>query len=170
MVVLSAQQVVTTEGTEYWLTFLNNAKWDPQDDLNDGKKFELELVVTARQATQVRVELRGAVIATLNVPAGGTAEQSLVNWQKQIYLLESQNANLYQGLRVYTEDKNTPFTCYTYTRTGDPGISLRDIAMVYPVDLLDKEYFIQTYPDDDYSTQLAFVVTEDNTDVQVFPT
>ena len=170
MVGLSAQQVVTTEGTEYWLTFLNNAKWDPQDDLNDGKKFELELVVTARQATQVRVELRGAVIATLNVPAGGTAEQSLVNWQKQIYLLESQNANLYQGLRVYTEDKNTPFTCYTYTRTGDPGISLRDIAMVYPVDLLDKEYFIQTYPDDDYSTQLAFVVTEDNTDVQVFPT
>ena len=97
MVGLSAQQVVTTEGTEYWLTFLNNAKWDPQDDLNDGKKFELELVVTARQATQVRVELRGAVIATLNVPAGGTAEQSLVNWQKQIYLLESKDFLQFPG-------------------------------------------------------------------------
>lgn len=165
-----AQSVSTTEGTEFWLTFLNNAKWDPADEQNKGKMFELQVVVTARQNTQVKIELRGVVIGTLNVQAGQSTEYSVTNRQKDIYLLKSQNSSLYQGLRVYTDDKNTPFTCYTYCRAGDSGASMRDMAMVYPKDLLNKEYFIQTYPEDDYSTELAFVVTEDGTDVQVIPT
>ena len=170
VVLVFAQSVSTTEGTEFWLTFLNNAKWDPTDDQNKGKMFELQVVVTARQNTQVKIELRGVVIGTLNVQAGQSTEYSVTNRQKDIYLLKSQNSSLYQGLRVYTDDKNTPFTCYTYCRAGDSGASMRDMAMVYPKDLLNKEYFIQTYPEDDYSTELAFVVTEDGTDVQVIPT
>ena len=170
VVLVFAQSVSTTEGTEFWLTFLNNAKWDPADEQNKGKMFELQVVVTARQNTQVKIELRGVVIGTLNVQAGQSTEYSVTNRQKDIYLLKSQNSSLYQGLRVYTDDKNTPFTCYTYCRAGDSGASMRDMAMVYPKDLLNKEYFIQTYPEDDYSTELAFVVTEDGTDVQVIPT
>ena len=170
VVLVFAQSVSTTEGTEFWLTFLNNAKWDPTDEQNKGKMFELQVVVTARQNTQVKIELRSVVIGTLNVQAGQSTEYSVTNRQKDIYLLKSQNSSLYQGLRVYTDDKNTPFTCYTYCRAGDSGASMRDMAMVYPKDLLNKEYFIQTYPEDDYSTELAFVVTEDGTDVQVIPT
>ena len=170
VVLVFAQSVSTTEGTEFWLTYLNNAKWDPTDEQNKGKMFELQVVVTARQNTQVKIELRGVVIGTLNVQAGQSTEYSVTNRQKDIYLLKSQNSSLYQGLRVYTDDKNTPFTCYTYCRAGDSGASMRDMAMVYPKDLLNKEYFIQTYPEDDYSTELAFIVTEDGTDVQVIPT
>lgn len=67
VVLVFAQSVSTTEGTEFWLTFLNNAKWDPTDEQNKGKMFELQVVVTARQNTQVKIELRDVVIGTLNV-------------------------------------------------------------------------------------------------------
>ena len=43
----------STEGNDFWLTFMNNANFDPSSPLNASITFELKVAISARQQTHV---------------------------------------------------------------------------------------------------------------------
>ena len=159
----------TTEGNDYWMTFMNNNMFDPSNPVNEGVLFELKIAVSAREDVSVNVEIDGAVVQTLSVGANQTViydlNKSLYN---KIYLWQSETIG-YKGVHVYATDRSKYFSCYSYSRNGEAGGSSRDASLVIPTDLLGKEYFIQTSPNDAYSTEFSIVATEDNTEVVITP-
>ena len=138
----------TTEGNDYWMTFMNNNMFDPSNPVNEGVLFELKIAVSAREDVSVNVEIDGAVVQTLSVGANQTViydlNKSLYN---KIYLWQSETTG-YKGVHVYATDRSKYFSCYSYSRNGEAGGSSRDASLVIPTDLLGKEYFIQTSPND----------------------
>ena len=160
----------TTEGNDYWVTFPNNNQIDPQAAQTQGVTFELELAFSARQATQVVVEISGVQVALIDVPANQTEIFTIPDgYYQQVYLLESEDATKYKGVHVYSADRNKSFSCFSYNRNGVEGATSRDASLVIPTKFLGKEYFIQTYPDDGLSTEFGIVATDAATTVHIYP-
>ncbi|MCR5532598.1 MAG: IgGFc-binding protein [Paludibacteraceae bacterium] len=160
----------TTEGNDYWVTYLNNNQVDPQAAQAQGITFELEIALSARQATDVVIEIEGVQVATVPVPANKTVIYSIPKgYFQQVYLLDSEDATKYKGVHVYSTDKAKSFSCFTYNHNGSEGNTSRDASIAIPTQFLDKEYFVQTYPDDGFSTEFGIIATEPNTTVHVYP-
>lgn len=163
----------TTEGNDFWLTFMNNATFDPTHPDNKKIKFEMKVGVSAREAMEIHIAVNNNVIKTLNLAAGETQifELDRDTYAPLVYLLSSEK-NGYKGVHVYAseKDKDKYFSCFCYNRHGDPAGSLRDVSMILPTRSLGKEYYIQTNSEDFYSSQFAIVATENGTNVTVTPT
>lgn len=140
--------------------------FNPDDPVNMGKVFELKVAVSAREALDVKIEA-GTYSQTVHVNAGTTIIHDLSTLYPDIYLLLSETN--YKGVHVYTEDKDKYFSCFSYSRNGEAGLSSRDATLIIPTDLLGKEYYIQTTPEDAYSSEFAIVATEDNTEISIIP-
>ena len=160
----------TTEGNDYWVTYPNNNQIDPQAAQTQGVTFELELAFSARQATQVVVEISGVQVALIDVPANQTVIYTIPEgYYQQVYLLESEDATKYKGVHVYSSDRDKSFSCFSYNRNGVEGATSRDASLVIPTKFLGKEYFVQTYPDDGLSTEFGIVATDAATTVHIYP-
>ena len=60
----------STEGTEFWLTFMSNLKWQASDNA-----LQLKLIVSSRYTTSVTVSNPNTSWSTtVNVPANGISE------------------------------------------------------------------------------------------------
>ena len=166
---------LTTEGNDFWLTFMNNNMINPEDPANKNNpefKFEMKVALAARAEMDVVIAAGGTPIETVHVPAGQNVTYTIDNnnYAKDIYLFESE-AQKYQGVHVYAAEgsKDKIFSCFLYSRDGGTGLSSRDASLVIPTRFLGKEYIVQTYPEDLKSTQFAIVATEDNTTVRIVP-
>lgn len=157
----------TTEGNDFWLTFMNNSTLNPETypDIT----FELKVAVSAREQTHVYFEVDGTVVHDHLVSANETYIYDMKALYSQIYLLESES-NTYKGVHVYTDESDKVFSCFNYSRNGEAGESSRDASLIIPTRHLGMEYLVQTYYEDTYSSQFAVVATEDNTTVTITPT
>ena len=167
---------LSTEGNDFWLTFMNNNMINPEDPANKNNpefKFEMKVALSAREEMDIVIAAGSVVIETVHVHAGATLTYTIDNnsYAKDIYLFESE-VQKYHGVHVYAAEgsKDKVFSCFLYSRDGGTGLSSRDASLVMPTRLLGKEYIVQTYPEDLKSTQLAIVATEDNTTVKIVPT
>ncbi len=162
----------TTEGNDFWLTFMNNGMFNPADPKNATIKFEMQVAVSAREAMDIIIAANNSTLTTLTLAAGETkiydVDRSLA---EMLYLYTSEDPN-YKGIHVYAaqKDKDKYFSCFLYNRAFDSPLTSRDASIVIPTRLLGKEYIIQTYPQDVYSSEFAIVATEDNTAVTITPT
>ena len=172
MSVLSAsaarqQRLSSTEGSEFWVAFLNN-----NQALSSDGSLDLEIIVTAAQPVTVKVATAdGSLVGQLQVTTAGgwdtlkIAPQFVQQLYPEIMLTTPTDA----GLHVYSTDTVTVFTCYAYNRMGLAGSSSRDAALVLPVAALGTEYMVQTFREETMSSEFAIVATEDNTHVYITP-
>ena len=75
-----------------------------------------------------------------------------------------------RGICIMSKDNKTKFSCYAFIEVGGKGSnSMRDATLLLPKDILEKEYFVQMYPEDGMSTEFVVVATEDETSVTITP-
>lgn len=160
-----AQRLSSTEGSEFWVAYLNNYQ-----ALGTDASLDLEIIVTASQPVTVKVAAAdGSHIGQLQVTTAGGWDTLKIGpqYMQMVYPEQMTGLPTGSGLYVYSTDTVTTFSCYAYSRMGLTGSSSRDAALVLPVAALGTEYVVQTYRDETMSSEFAIVATEDNTAVWV---
>lgn len=141
----------TTEGTEFWVTYLNN---------NDESGLILKLIVSSRNDGNVHIE---------NPQTGWSADLAVkANTIGEFQVPVSQG---YTSIGAVVENRGlkvtstTPIALYAsnyYEFTYDATI-------VLPITGLGDEYVIQTFESQIREKEFAIVATEDNTIVSITP-
>ena len=144
----------TTEGTEFWVTYMNNgASIDESDGL------ALELIISSRNNTEIVVE---------NPRTGWKVKSSVsANTVKKITVPCSEGyifnpATIYDaGIRVTS---TAPISLYAsnYSRAS------YDATIVLPITGIGDDYIIQTYESGGLR-EFCIVATEDNTQLTIIP-
>ena len=107
----------TTEGNDFWLTFINNNGFDPNKQENKTAKFEMKVAVSAREEVDVNIAYGNTILDTRKVPAGTTLIYEIPrSLAQQLYLFESEQSDM-SGVHVYTapttpENKKKVFSCF----------------------------------------------------------
>ena len=145
----------TTEGTEFWVTFMRNSGGDE----TDASSMTLYLYATAREKAHVTVENPNTgYVGAFDVEAGKQATFKVPNEQAYIQLPKLVS-NL--GLRVTS---TVPISLYS---TSHHVSGKYDATNVLPTKALLDEYVLQTYLADVYATEFAIVATE-NQNISLF--
>ncbi|MBQ6723940.1 MAG: IgGFc-binding protein [Paludibacteraceae bacterium] len=137
----------TTEGKEFWATFMRNSGGDE----TDASSMTLYLYASARANAIVTVENPNtSYIDTFHVAAGKQRTFKVPNDQAYIQL---PNVASNMGLRITS---TTPISlyCTNHHRSGK-----YDASNILPAKSLEREYAIQTYLVDQYATEFAIVST-----------
>lgn len=161
------RRLSSTEGSEFWLTFMNNSQ-----ALSSDGSLDLEVIITAAQPVTVKVTTNtGALLGQLQVTAAGGWDTLKISPQfiPQLYLEQMIQSPMDAGVHVFAADSVTPFACFAYNRMGLVGSSSRDAALILPVPALGTEYVVQTFKEEAMSTEFAIIATEDNTRVYITP-
>ena len=163
----------TTEGNDFWLTFMNIDIFDATKPENKDVPFEMKVIVSVHEPMDIVIAAGNSVITTLHIDKPDTTviyEIDRDRYAETLYLFTSEQAG-YNGVHVYAAegDKDKSFSCFSYCRKDNSANSSRDASLVLPTHALGKEYYIQTSPEDLYSTQFAVVATEDGTEVTITP-
>ncbi len=162
-----AQRLSSTEGSEFWVAFLNNYQ-----ALATDASLDLEIIVTASQPVTVKVDAAdGSHIGQLQIASAGGWDTLKIDptFTQLVYPELMTGLPTGSGIHVYSTDTVTTFTCYAYSRMGLTGSSSRDAALVLPLAALGTEYIVQTFRDETMSSEFAIVATEDNTAVYITP-
>ena len=89
----------TTEGNDFWLTYINNNNFDPVKPENQNAKFEMKVAVSAREAVDVNIAIGNVILTTLHVAAGTTEIYEIPRERAaQIYLFESEQNSIAHDL------------------------------------------------------------------------
>ena len=158
-----------TYGNEFWLGFMMNANVPIEKE----PKLYVYAVAEEQMTVIVALGTTGAQLATIEIPAGGGVGFTPALTAAAIYpKADEADQNKYnRGLRIYATDKKKKFTCYAVSETmANTENSTRDATILLPTEVLGKEYFVQTYPEDGVATEFLVVATEDATEVTVVPT
>ena len=142
-------QYNTTEGTEFWVTFMRNSGSSGQDN----KDMSLYLYATSRENAIVTISnpnQYGSNI-TFNVRAG--KQDSCLIPNSWAYIEEDKRVSNF-GVKV-TSTK--PIALYA---TNQHSSGKYDATNVLPTTALMGEYVVQTYRIDQYSTEFAVVATQ----------
>ena len=162
----------TTEGNDFWLTFMNNGMFDALKPDNKNIRFEMKIAITAREAMTVNIAIGNQIVQTQTLADEETFIYEIDRnaYAQTVYLLSSEQAG-YKGVHVFAaeEDKDKIFSCHSYCRKGDNADSYREASLILPTRFLGREYLIQTSTEDLYSSQFAIIATEDGTNVTVTP-
>ena len=156
----------TTEGTEFWVTFMRNAGKGKYD--ND---LFLRLFASARQDADVWVcynadttkmywQVTDSIL--FHIPAGkqeGLSNEKAV--PNVLAYIEDIN-DKYKGIYIHS---STPISLYALNYFQDSY----DATLVYPVSALYREYVVQTYKKDHSATEFVIVATENNTNITISP-
>ena len=163
----------TTEGTEYYVTYMLN--YGSQQEDND---IHLQLFATARQDADVSVYActgyeMTEFITSFHVAAGGRSANIEIPNEKA-YLREA--GKHYKSLYIRS---TTPISLFAYNFLDGS----QDATAVYPInsDILNsttnfigrnyspnqKQHVIQTYNTDGVVTEFAIVATEDSTSLDI---
>lgn len=141
----------TTEGTDFWVTFLSSGGNQGQDANN----LKIRIFATARQATNVSVFYADGSSDVFTIPAMRRYVKELDLNKSYILLGETVES---KGVHVVS---NKPISLYAVSQ--NPVVGSQDGTNVYPTKALGKGYIIQTYGSDKWSTEFALVATENNT-------
>ncbi|MDR2064552.1 MAG: gliding motility-associated C-terminal domain-containing protein [Prevotellaceae bacterium] len=150
-------QSPSTQGTEFWVTFMKNYQNTPPSDT-----AQLSLMVSAKQPCTVTIS---------NPNTGYTSSVSIsANIPVKINIAASQcyneNSGLIEnrGLHISSTDTISLFASNFRNRSFD-------VANILPVTALSDEYIVQTYkPYSTYGGEFVIVANEDNTTVDIIPT
>ncbi len=149
-----AQSAPSTEGTDFWVTFLRASE-------NDGGPQELKLTVSAREACNIHIE-NTATGFDYNTQVGDNSSTELIMERNDCYSSTSETPT-YTALHV-TATKNISLFAGNYR---DKSF---DAANILPTTALLDDYIIQTYPPSDHDgdtnsqgSHFAIVAVEDNT-------
>ena len=162
-------QLPGTYGNEFWLSYLVNANVP----IEDNPKLYIYAVAEEKVDIIVALGTTGAQLATINIPAGGGVGFTPALTPASVYPRSNEDdKNAYdRGIRIYATDKKKRFTCYAVSEANEnTANSTRDATLLLPTEVLGKEYFVQTYPEDGVATEFVVVATEDATSVTVTPT
>ncbi|MCQ2312624.1 MAG: IgGFc-binding protein [Paludibacteraceae bacterium] len=156
----------TTEGTEFYVTFMVNVGKQVQDE-----DLALYLFATARQKTDIRIQgtwtdpiskNQKTYDQTFTVSAGGVDSIKIPN--EVAYLQNSNQTNdaewLNKGIHVTS---NKPISLYSLNSNNDSY----DVSLIVPVNGLNKEYIIQTLSKDKQGTEFAIVSAANRNDVTI---
>ncbi len=164
-----ANQLPGTYGNEFWLAYLNNANVPTEDNP------KLYIYAVAEEQVDIIIALgtSGAQLGTINIPAGGGVGVSPALLPASVYprTNEDDKTSYDRGIRIYATNKAKSFSCFALSEANvNTENSTRDATLLLPTDVLDNEYFVQSYPVDGVATQFVVVATEDGTEVTVTPT
>ena len=140
----------TTEGTEFWVTFMRNYG----SSTGDNNDMSLYLYATSREDAVVTItnpNVQGSPII-LNVRAG--QQDSCLVPNSWAYIELDRTVGNY-GVKV-TSDK--PISLYA---TNQHSSGKYDATNILPLNALLGEYVVQTYRVDNASTEFAIVATTD---------
>ena len=160
----SWSQTPSTEGTDFWVTFLRSGYKDGASGsvTDTGDPEKLTLTISARKACTVKIENTNANLSkTLSINPGNTTVP-MIGDKAACYSYQSEQA-AYTALHVTATEDISLFA-------GNYRDKSFDAANIYPTTALLDDYLIQTYPpsahaDQPQGTHFAIVATEDNTTV-----
>ena len=155
----------TTEGTEFWVTFM----------FQKGQQIsstDLDLMLYATSQDSANITVSGIYTYT--------GDKGSKDWKKEMHILkggkdsimippqvaylEQSNSNTDEfknkGLRVISDK---PISLYAI----NANTNSYDGTLIYPSTYLGTEYIIQTYHNDDQSTEFAIVSTQDNNEITI---
>lgn len=160
------QQSVTTQGREFFTVFMQNGS-----DAAGTSDLELSILVSAKRACSVTVRNPNSTwTTTFNVSANNIYKCIIPNNQHdQCYLTTASTTGQNKGLLITSTD-----TISVYTSNFSPASF--DGSIIIPVDALNDEYIIQTFPpaaagyeSTIAETEFSITATEDNTIIDVTP-
>lgn len=158
---------VTTEGTEFWVTFMRNRGSDENDT-----DLELYLFATSRSNATVTISNPNTSYKdTFTVKAGQRSTRIKIDNLQAYIATPAQPEN--KGLKV-TSDYPISLYAINYVQGS------QDATYLYPTKgysnndsihsftgFSNKQYVIQTFNTDETATEFAIVATEDNTKVDI---
>ena len=138
--------VRSTEGTNFWMTFMPNAGSKLED-----RSMSLQLHATTRyDEAKVTVTLASKTY-TFTVQKGKMHTFTIPeSYKSDAYILEEQRTDQMRGVHVTS---NYPISLYA----SNYGPSSYDATMVLPTSTLGQEYVIQTFSKDRNATEFAIV-------------
>ena len=144
-------QTSTSEGTDFWVAFMENADTTLHD----------------RTLSIFATPLRNCSITVSNPNTGWSHTQSITpSSVNQIYIPLSQaytvNSGLVENKGIHITTTDT-ITLYAITR----GYPNQDYTNVLPTHMLMSDYMVQSFPQDRFSTEFAIVAAEDNVVVDI---
>ena len=174
---LMAQSTVkegqTTEGKDFWVTFLKTDSYDSED-----KSIELSLSISAKEACDVTIENPySGFKKTISLAAGELKEEKLYEGTAQ------DGASSKDVVKCYSFHSEVVDTTAVHV-TSTANISLFasnwktksfDATNVLPTPSLLDEYYIQSYPPSAHNetqqgTHFAIIAAEDDVIVDITPT
>ena len=90
----------TTEGNDFWLTFMNNSMFDALSQDNKNIRFDMKIALSAREAMTVNVAI-GNDVQTVSIGANQTVIYDVDRnaYAQTVYLLTSEQKG-YKGVHV----------------------------------------------------------------------
>lgn len=140
----------TTEGTDFWVTFVRNFGADESDE----KNMELFLYFTAREQTTVTISNPNINEAPkiVDIPAGQQKQVQIPNHWGYIQIPQNPS-NL--GVHIVS---TKPISVYS---TSHHNSGKYDGSNIIPTSALLGSYVVQTYLRDEAATEFAVVATDD---------
>ncbi len=158
-------QAPSTEGQDFWVTFL---QWNQDAPGEDKKNRELKLTISAVEECDVQIVNPSTGFSRdVHVPANSSVEEVISkgnnndaeNNEKSCYIMENETPDLYRALHV-TSTKTISLFAGNYLNKSF------DAANVLPTPALLDDYLIQTYPPSDHEdkpqgSHFAIIAVED---------
>lgn len=145
-------QYNTTEGTEFWVTFMRNSGSSGQDN----KDMSLYLYATSREDAEVTLVNPHINADPVRFQVKAGEQDSCLVPNQWAYIEHDKQIGNY-GVKV-TSDK--PISLYA---TNQHSSGKYDATNILPTGALMGEYVVQTYRIDQYSTEFAIVATQTQT-------
>lgn len=149
-----SSQNMTTSGTDFWLSFMNNTDESQGPDM-------LKVFVAGNSTCSV----------TLSNPNTGWHSIETVYPGQVSIISVPQNQGYTSGFEQLSNTGlhlTSPQPVSVYTATM--GAYSYDITNIYPTEVLRDRYMIQSYPSDRYGSEFVVVATENNTWVDIILT
>ena len=138
----------TTEGTDFWVTFLASGG-NQGVDVNN---LQVRVFATARQDADVTIHYTDGTFETFHVAAMNRGWKA-IDLNKGYVLTDRVTQS--KGIHVTS---TTPISLYAVSQ--NPVAGSQDATNVLPTKALEREYVIQTYANDRWSTEFAIVATQ----------
>lgn len=153
----------STEGKEFWFGFMEGRN-------DNGNVHYIEITVTSRQATGFQIFIGKSATALQSV-ANFVGANSSVQIRIPLELAEAKGSESIQEKGIYLTAEN-PVNVYALNWDYNSA----DVAVIYPVQSLGKEYFTMCYtpnvhnrPAHGRNSEFLIVAAEDNTVVNITP-
>ena len=145
----------STEGTEFWLTFMNNQNIPASSD-----SLQLKLIVSSRESATV----------TMRNPQTGWSASLLVGAnQVAEYVLPTSEVYTYSAGQLEKTGVVVTSTAPVSLYAANFKEHTYDATIVMPTTALGADYVVQMYEADMSSKEISVVATADNTQVTITP-
>ncbi|MDP4202091.1 MAG: PKD domain-containing protein [Bacteroidota bacterium] len=148
---LLLSQAPSTQGKEFWVSFMKNYEFDP----------DLKLIISGKRNCSgiVKNAATNTVISTFTITAGQLTNISIPN------NYSSRVSETIEDLGIVVSSSDT---ISLYASNFESATF--DVTNVLPTNALSDTYRIQTYPTSTGGAEFMIVATEDNTVVDIMPT